>query len=120
MGIESEVREQRAATRQLWTAMVQNGAAEGDVLDVESFFFTPDEPAARSLADRLGESGASVEVEEGRRRFLRKSPWVVRASTTMAVSVHTVQDLTEKHVRLAHEVGATYDGWGALLPPAAG
>jgi regulator of RNase E activity RraB len=38
----------------------------------------------------------------------------------MAVSVHTVQDLTEKHVRLAHEVGATYDGWGALLPPAAG
>ncbi|AEG43072.1 hypothetical protein L600_000100000030 [Isoptericola variabilis J7] len=42
---------------------------------------------------------------------------MVRATTPMAVSMTAVEDLTEKHVRLAHELAATYDGWGALLPP---
>jgi hypothetical protein len=117
MSIEDDVRASRAQAAETWATMVANGSAEGDVLDIDAHFVADDPSVAERLAERLRETGALVTVDQHKVGILRRRTfWTVQGTISAAVSGPVVEDLDEAHLRLAAEVGAQYDGWGALLP----
>ena len=120
MDLEQRLTEAREHDALTWTALLDNGMVEGSPLEVDTFFYADDEPAARSLGSALTGVGASVAVEPHQERaglFRKRTIWSVQSTTAIAAaSLPALLEHSDRMIRLAAASGADYDGWGAQVP----
>lgn len=85
----------------------QRGADLSRVHDLYNYFLCGDEQSARRLANWIEVWGYRARVVAPR----GAAPWEVRAQISVEPTPDNVFGMRGEMERLAHRVGATYDGW---------
>jgi hypothetical protein len=106
---------QREINRETWAALQDAGAAVGQTLEVDAFFFAGDEPSAGALAGDLTSSGWRVDVQSSKRGVIKKRTlWAVQGTKPVsATDVGVFDQMVDDLDGLAQRHGAEFDGWGA-------
>lgn len=101
-----------------WAALQDAGFDAGDTLEIETFFFAPNESAATALVAELAQGGWSVQVTSYTRGvFKKRTEWGAMAARKEPVdSVSQLDTMVAQLEEVAAKHGADFDGWGAEVP----
>jgi hypothetical protein len=97
--------------------LLQYGVNLAASRDVDLHFWALREKTANELAAALRNRGYSIKTcAPGAQKG---SPlWNVEATAVLAPTVVLGEEFTNEIVRMASEIGCTYDGWGTSIPEA--
>lgn len=110
--IDEDVAAQRARNEKLLEVFGQHGADLNQPREIDFFFYTDDQSAARGLARDLEKAGFdAVHVAD----HPHDGRWSVQAVRTDSVAAVTGASFVEQIVRLAAQHLAEFDGWGAPI-----
>lgn len=94
-----------------------SGVSDGQLLEVEAFFFAVDEASASSLVAALEAHGWRACADRARRGLLKKKvTWSVQATKALLAEADALDGMVQQLDALAEKHGADFDGWGAEVP----
>lgn len=109
--------DQLAMNRETLQALRDNGVADGQSLDVDAFFFAPDQAASSALVAALTADGWRAQADAERRGLVRKrTVWSVQATRPVPADGDALDAMVTRLSALADEHAAEFDGWGAEVP----
>ena len=116
MDVEANLAQQLALTGQTWAALQHHGVTDGEVRAADAFFVAPGQAQADALVAALQAFGLTAEAHRGRRRLLRRAPWLVRAEDPeVRMGLDPLRAWVREMVRLGAAHDAEFDGWGAQV-----